>query len=238
MKQEQLDARTEIDQLAPGIARAQLPIALPGLGHVNCYLLEDERGIAVVDPGLPGDEPWQHLTDRLAAAQVPLTRVHTIVVTHSHPDHFGGAARLAEASGAQVVTHEHFGHTFELDVDDDLDEEQMAMRWQRPTPWGGLSAGPPPEARARYLELHRRGHFFPSPTTRLRDADTIRLAGRDWVAVHTPGHTSDHLPSSTRNTAPSCPVTTSCRRSRPHIGALRKYRGPWPPFASSTRWLR
>jgi glyoxylase-like metal-dependent hydrolase (beta-lactamase superfamily II) len=33
----------------------------------------------------------------------------------------------------------------------------------------------------------------PTPTRRLDDADVIELAGREWVAVHTPGHTPDHL---------------------------------------------
>jgi glyoxylase-like metal-dependent hydrolase (beta-lactamase superfamily II) len=33
----------------------------------------------------------------------------------------------------------------------------------------------------------------PTPTRRLDDADVIELAGRDWVALHTPGHTPDHL---------------------------------------------
>ena len=31
-------------QAAPGILRLQLPLRMPGLGHVNCYALEDERG--------------------------------------------------------------------------------------------------------------------------------------------------------------------------------------------------
>ena len=33
----------------------------------------------------------------------------------------------------------------------------------------------------------------PTPTRRLDDADVIELAGREWVALHTPGHTPDHL---------------------------------------------
>ena len=54
MKQEQEPATEEITEVAPGVLRMQLPIAFTGLGHVNCYALEDERGFAVVDPGLPG----------------------------------------------------------------------------------------------------------------------------------------------------------------------------------------
>ena len=89
-KQEQEPASTEVREVAPGVLRMQLPISMPGLGHVNCYALEDSDGVALVDPGLPGEESWQALMDRLATASIPVERVHTVVVTHSHPDHFGG----------------------------------------------------------------------------------------------------------------------------------------------------
>jgi glyoxylase-like metal-dependent hydrolase (beta-lactamase superfamily II) len=66
--------------------------------------------------------------------------------------------------------------------------------WE-PTPWGGPGIDVPwrhrvaLRATARFPRLLRA----PVPTRRLDDAGTIRLAGRDWVAVHTPGHTDDHL---------------------------------------------
>ncbi len=41
LKQEQLPASDEIMEIAPGVLRAQLPISIPGLGHVNMYILED-----------------------------------------------------------------------------------------------------------------------------------------------------------------------------------------------------
>ena len=90
-RQEQEPATTEITEVAPGILRSQLPIMLPGLGHVNCYFLEDERGVAIVDPGMPGPQSWRALVDRLKRAGYKPKDVHTVVVTHSHPDHFGGA---------------------------------------------------------------------------------------------------------------------------------------------------
>jgi glyoxylase-like metal-dependent hydrolase (beta-lactamase superfamily II) len=39
----------------------------------------------------------------------------------------------------------------------------------------------------------KRWFRTPHVTARLDDADRISLAGRDWVALHTPGHTADHL---------------------------------------------
>ena len=53
MRQEQEPASTDVTAVAPGLYRFQLPISMPGLGHVNCYALEDEDGFTVVDPGLP-----------------------------------------------------------------------------------------------------------------------------------------------------------------------------------------
>ena len=109
-RQEQERATAEVTEVAPGILRTQLPIDMPGLGHVNCYVLEDERGVAIVDPGLPGRATLKTLTERLASAGIPLKRVHTVVVTHSHPDHFGGAGWVRNETGAEIVTHERFTH--------------------------------------------------------------------------------------------------------------------------------
>ena len=33
----------------------------------------------------------------------------------------------------------------------------------------------------------------PKPTVRLAHGETVTLAGREWRAIHTPGHTADHL---------------------------------------------
>ena len=65
MRQEQEPASEEVTEIAKGIYRFQLPISMPGLGHVNCYALEDEKGLSLVDPGLPGHESRKALEARL-----------------------------------------------------------------------------------------------------------------------------------------------------------------------------
>ena len=57
---------------------------------------------------------------RLKQAEIPVERVHTVVVTHSHPDHFGGSAQLREVAGADVLTHEAFT-SFTAEANDDLE---------------------------------------------------------------------------------------------------------------------
>ncbi|HEY8156971.1 MAG TPA: MBL fold metallo-hydrolase [Myxococcota bacterium] len=107
-RQEQEAARPEVAEVAPNVLRMQLPIRMPGLGHVNCYAILDAKGAAIVDPGLPGPGTWRAIQDRLRQAGLEVRHVHTVIVTHSHPDHFGGAARFAKEAGAAVVAHRSF----------------------------------------------------------------------------------------------------------------------------------
>ena len=203
-KQEQERASEEVTELAPGVLRSQLPIDMPGLGHVNCYILEDERGVAIVDPGMPEQASYDAIEARLKSIGVPLSRVHTVIITHSHPDHFGGARWVREHSGADVVTHRWFHVGWDAaDAIPDLDAEELAALADRPwgatrpwdaPPWGGDplefgAGGPDVPSRERVREFLR----FAQPSIRLRDTEPIRLAGREWFAVHTPGHTDDHL---------------------------------------------
>ena len=95
-KQEQEPASEEIFELAPGVLRMMLPIAFTGLQHVNMYGLVDDRGVAIIDPGLPGPKAYKLVQQRLKAAGIPIKRIHSVLVTHSHPDHFGGAGRLVD----------------------------------------------------------------------------------------------------------------------------------------------
>lgn len=232
VKQEQLAALDSVDEVAPGVLRVQLPIALPGLSHVNCYVLEDERGLTVVDPGLPNPESFESLSSRLASVGASVDHIHTVVVTHSHPDHFGGAGRLRIRNDARVIAHESFRTIFDPADDDSAEladvpgaghdpdaprgrRNALIERWDpeavaetmlgdgpieelpdRRTIWGGTVPLP------SILEINhmrtwdddtKRGFLTPSPTMRIADGDPVVLGRREWFAVHTPGHTGDHL---------------------------------------------
>lgn len=200
-RQEQEPATTDVTEVAPGILRSQLPIRLPGLGHVNMYLLQDERGVAVVDPGLPGPGSWRALVDRLKRAGYQPRDVHTVVVTHSHPDHFGGAGKLRDDHGAAVIAHSSFRTWFDPAEDeavsDGLADPPTGPPWAVALPWrDGASMQLPFRRRVRrrvLTTLAKRYVRTPRPTARVDDAEVVRLAGREWVSLHTPGHTPDHL---------------------------------------------
>lgn len=72
---------------------------------VNVYLLRQRDGYTLIDCGLKTDESWRALQAGLAAAGCRMEEIRRIVVTHIHPDHFGLARRVKEASGAELYLH-------------------------------------------------------------------------------------------------------------------------------------
>lgn len=247
IKQEQEPATAEVTEVAPGILRTQLPVDMPGLGHVNCYLLEDERGVAVVDPGLPGAAAWDAFVDRLGRAGYRVGDVHTVVVTHSHPDHFGGALRLRYETEADLVTHDTFRTYVDQAIGSEdsgalelntFDEQMAAIEryFRRPTPWGGTRMRMPDEFFERLrADLPRpHGRYEPlTPSRPLTDGQTIRLARREWVALHTPGHTYDHLCLYDADTGVVLTGDHVLPSITPHIGVLPPHADPLALFFDS-----
>ncbi len=198
LKSEQMQATDEITEVAPGVYRTQLPANITGLGHVNMYVMEDERGVAVVDPGLPTKESWSAVLQRLGQLGVPVARVHSVIVTHSHPDHYGGAERLRSESGADIITHRLFRTFFDPTEPPDVDAEELAMMMRSPfdsTPWGGPGMDMPWQRKVKMRVARRFPRLMrvPRPSIRLNETDRMSFARREWMAVHTPGHTHDHL---------------------------------------------
>ena len=207
MRQEQEPATDEITEVGPGILRLQLPISMPGLGHVNCYALEDERGVALVDPGLPGPDSLDGARRRgWPRPAIPLARVHTVIVTHSHPDHFGGAGRLRDETGAEIVDAPLAsapGGTPPSRPTSTSTRRRRQRHVRRSTPWDrdavatATSFAPRrvgacderSAARSRGARVARRRRPSAARRRRRRSASPDGSGSR----VHTPGHTHDHL---------------------------------------------
>ena len=148
----------------------------------------------------PGPRTWRSLKTKLASAGLPVNRVHTVVVTHSHPDHFGQAARFKSRIGAEIVTHRNF-RTFLDPVDESDDEEILTVHEesvgpnQRPrvdgplnrsTPWGGKPYQLPIARKFGYWAMKKaagRLMATPAPTKKVEDAEILELGGREWVSV-------------------------------------------------------
>jgi glyoxylase-like metal-dependent hydrolase (beta-lactamase superfamily II) len=95
-----------VEQVRPGLWSIPVPIPNNPLRYVLVYAFElNGGGVGLVDAGWNTDDAWASLGAGLAAAGGSITDVRAVLVTHIHPDHYGLAGRVREASGAWIGLH-------------------------------------------------------------------------------------------------------------------------------------
>ncbi|MDP9817449.1 MBL fold metallo-hydrolase [Spirilliplanes yamanashiensis] len=136
------------------------------IGYAHAHLIVVDDGVVLVDTGLPGRG---HRIERaLHGLRRQVGDVHTILLTHHHPDHTGGLADLRRRSGAAVVAHA-------ADV-------PVVTGAERVTP-----THPVVKLVGRII-----GAAEPAPVDDVLTADgPTRVDG--ITAIHTPGHTAGHV---------------------------------------------
>jgi glyoxylase-like metal-dependent hydrolase (beta-lactamase superfamily II) len=153
----------DMRQIVPGVYLIE---GLRG-NSANVYLLASGEELTLVDSGLPGAA--DQIAAQLQEKGYSLSHLQTIVLTHSHGDHTGGAAELARRSGAQIMAHQ---------------DEVPYIEQTEPLPFGSL-----PKRLSNWLGdrvLFRRA---PCKVDRaLQDGDVIEVLSGLQV-IHTPGHT-------------------------------------------------
>ncbi len=149
---------------------------------VNSFaVVEPDGSVTVIDTGFTFTQP--RLLAGLGAIGKAPEDIRRIVLSHAHRDHAGGAARLREATGAQVLLH----------VDD--------------VPWARRGDAPPSDHSFRSARLFRLlsssavpmvDSAFPAFDTdrAFADGDLLTAGGAQvgggLRVLHTPGHTPGH----------------------------------------------
>lgn len=71
--------------------------------HVNCYLIEDDSGVTLVDAGLP--RMWPMVQEALHNRGREPEDIRALVLTHGHFDHVGFARHLRRELRIPVYVH-------------------------------------------------------------------------------------------------------------------------------------
>lgn len=180
---------TEVEDLAPGLHLAPLPLPFPGLTFVNCYVFLDDEEVTLVDVGVDDDAGYGALVASLRSLKRHPGQIRRIVVTHLHPDHVGLVARLVVQTGAEFVMHAEASQRLA-----EYNDWEWFRRVVRET---ALANGGPPDQVASMTADEPRPPWAapaPSPDTLVGDGDEIPVgSGRTLQAIHTPGHEPSHL---------------------------------------------
>ncbi len=175
--------------VAPGIRWVR--IAVPGpLRHVNCWLLDDADGVALVDTGMntpDAREAWK----AVFRGDLAGTRVTRVIGTHFHPDHIGLAGWMCAHHDAPLLmtrTEWLYARMLIADARDAVPDEMLAF-W-RAAGWdeAQVAAG---QARG-WAGFRRIVTPLPMGFSRLADGQALAIGGRDWRVVTGSGHSPEH----------------------------------------------
>ena len=167
----------------------ELPTPFP-VGPVTAYVADAPgEPLTLIDTGPRTPETRAALEDGLGRLGHRLADLGRIVVSHAHADHFGLAADLVAASGAQVWTHPWNVAAL---GDYDADREQRTAFYAELLRQAGVPSGIM-DVVSQVTRGFRR-FARPAPVDRaLDEGDSLRLAGRAWQVLHTPGHAAGLL---------------------------------------------
>lgn len=172
----------EMREIGEGMFSVPVPFGDAFVRYTLTYVFLDANGDAhVLDPGAGTEQNFEILSHALDSVGAGVHRVASITITHLHVDHFGGAARLARASGAPVVAHPAEIDAIVTDARS-LAEAQQLDGWGVPADRWAAAVGPSRPPLGDVADL-----------TFLAAGDVLQIPGRRLVPVHTPGHTTGHL---------------------------------------------
>jgi glyoxylase-like metal-dependent hydrolase (beta-lactamase superfamily II) len=176
-----------LSEVSAGVWQLRLPIPWED-GHVNCFLLPEGGAVDMIDCGMSSDESlaliWSAV-ERLAGRGAQLRR---LLVTHIHPDHYGGAGEITQKAGAELYLHRlevPMVHPRYLEIDQLVGEVGRYLRIH------GV-----PEKEADFLKHAStwiREFVKPAePALQLDGTEMLQVGGRrlrvEWTPGHSPGH--------------------------------------------------
>lgn len=178
----------ELTELASGVFELRLPIPWED-GRVNCFLFPGGRRVDLIDCGMNGQDSLSLIRAAVREVAGPKARLGHLVVTHIHPDHYGGAGELTERDGALLFLHRlevPMVHPRYLEI-----EQLVAEVGQH------LHVHGVPTAEVAELKNASRGIRqyvgVAAPTVQLDGSETIELGSRSLRVEWTPGHSPGHI---------------------------------------------
>ncbi|GAB6933696.1 MBL fold metallo-hydrolase [Calditerricola satsumensis] len=183
-----VQAQTAVRKLAEGLWLVRLPLPFP-LRWVNSYVWEGRDGLTVVDPGLHDDPTKTAWREAFRTLGRDVRDVRRIVLTHYHPDHYGMAGWMQQASGAPVYLT--------------VEGRDVARRFWDPAYKQGAALADffrthgMTETWAAQMAPHLdqlREWVEPHPVvTPMAEGNAIPLGDRNFRVLVTPGHADGHV---------------------------------------------
>ncbi len=176
-------------EIIPGIYRLEIPIPNNPLGNTNVYLLRGDDGYLMIDTGWNNERAFSALEEQLGEIKVDFNDISSIIVTHTHADHYGLVGRIKERTEAEVSLHYIEGNLLTSRTDDVKNLMSRTEQWFHRN---GVPLDTFPTARLTPSE-RRRSNNSTFPDNTLHGNETITTGVFSLEVLWTPGHSPGHI---------------------------------------------
>ncbi|MFN8591532.1 MAG: MBL fold metallo-hydrolase [Thermomicrobiales bacterium] len=137
----------------------------------HIYLIDGGDELALIDCGMADGNSVERILSNIRAEGLDPAKLSTIIATHYHMDHVGGAARFRDRLGVDVIAPAGAAHALRTG-----DERAVALDMAK--------------AAGFYAQDYR---FEPVAVAReLHEADRIKVGNLELDVFDTPGHCDGH----------------------------------------------
>lgn len=170
-------------RIGPDLSVIPVPAPRLAVGYTLCYVIQDDDGVRLIDPGLGTPAGWEALTRGLQELGSDVTQVRGVIATHAHPDHTGLIGRVREASDAWFALGEAEPLPPASQNDEHIvQDDGLLATW-------GVPAEQRPGLNVYRFAIPSAG--LGNPNVTLADGDEV--PGGGLVTVSSPGHTNGHI---------------------------------------------
>lgn len=180
---------SEVLEVLPGVWAIPAPLPMERLPFALVYAILADDGVYLIDSGWHSDASYDALRSGLNTAETSLSDVRGVLITHSHPDHIGLAARIRDETGAWLGMQPAEAR---LMAGDHMDRPALLAEIETILRDSGASDV---EIDALVSTEAPGGAFTDRVETDLllEDGAPVPIPGCNLRAVWTPGHTPGHL---------------------------------------------
>jgi glyoxylase-like metal-dependent hydrolase (beta-lactamase superfamily II) len=157
----------------------------------NIYVIPDENGFSLIDVGCGGVAGIAYLKQGLDHWRLKIGQLHTVVLSHAHPDHMGAIGWILKKADPTVYIHH-------LDIGPALDPGQLDVTFDIPLAkdrWAAFNSGNElvDFSILNYLDSSGCLMSAAAQVDTLPTRDVLQLSDFAFRVIHTPGHSPGHI---------------------------------------------